>query len=70
MTATKSEHTEATHESVGVQDIAAIQALNRIQCPAGRDEFTKWLVASCERQDLPVTITDPTLLAAIATLLR
>jgi hypothetical protein len=36
----------------------------------GRGEFTAWLIASCERQDVPVTITDPTALAAIATLLR
>jgi hypothetical protein len=36
----------------------------------GRDEFMKWLTASCERQDVPVIITDPTALAAIATLLR
>ena len=36
----------------------------------GRDEFTAWLSASCERQALPVIITDPTALTAIATLLR
>jgi hypothetical protein len=36
----------------------------------GRDEFTAWLTASCDRQALPVIITDPTALAAIATLLR
>lgn len=36
----------------------------------GRDEFTAWLTASCQRQGVPVTITDPTALAAIATLLR
>jgi hypothetical protein len=35
-----------------------------------RDEFTAWLTASCDRQDVPVIITDPTALAAIATLLR
>lgn len=40
------------------------------QCPTGRDEFTAWLIASCQRQDLPVTVTDPTVLAAVATLLR
>jgi hypothetical protein len=36
----------------------------------GRDEFMTWLTASCQRQDVPVIITDPTALAAIATLLR
>ncbi|WP_343577699.1 hypothetical protein [Mycobacterium sp.] len=35
-----------------------------------RPEFTAWLIASCERQALPVTVTDPSTLAAIATLLR
>jgi hypothetical protein len=36
----------------------------------GREEFTAWLTASCQRQNLPVTITDPTALAAVAALLR
>lgn len=35
-----------------------------------RDEFTAWLVQSCERQQLPVIITNPAVLADIATLLR
>lgn len=35
-----------------------------------RQEFNAWLTASCERQGLSVTITDPHTLAAIATLLR
>lgn len=35
-----------------------------------RDEFTSWLVQSCERQQLAVTITNPAVLADIATLLR
>ena len=34
-----------------------------------RPEFIAWLTASCERQDLPVTITDPTVIERIATLL-
>jgi hypothetical protein len=38
--------------------------------PYSRDEFTRWLTESCQRQDLPVTITNPTVLASIATLLR
>lgn len=32
-------------------------------------EFIAWLTASCERQNLPVTVTDPTVIARIATLL-
>jgi hypothetical protein len=35
-----------------------------------RDEFTRWLTESCQRQHLPVTITNPTVLANIASLLR
>lgn len=34
-----------------------------------RPEFIAWLTASCQRQNLPVTITDPTVIARIATLL-
>jgi hypothetical protein len=34
-----------------------------------REEFTAWLVESCERQQLPVTITNPAVLSEIATLL-
>jgi hypothetical protein len=34
-----------------------------------RPEFIAWLTASCERQNVPVTITDPTVIARIATLL-
>ncbi|MEN4475491.1 hypothetical protein [Mycolicibacterium cosmeticum] len=35
-----------------------------------REEFAAWLIESCERQQLPVTIANPTVLADIATLLR
>lgn len=35
-----------------------------------RQEFTAWLIASCQRQGIPVTVTDPSTLAAIATLLH
>ncbi|GFP51822.1 hypothetical protein MKANGN_57000 [Mycobacterium kansasii] len=35
-----------------------------------REEFSAWLIESCERQQLPVTIADPTVLTDIATLLR
>ncbi len=34
------------------------------------EEFTAWLVQSCERQQLPVTITNPAVVADIAVLLR
>lgn len=34
-----------------------------------RPEFIAWLTASCERQNVPVTVTDPTVIARIATLL-
>ena len=43
---------------------------NVTDCPTGREEFIAWLTASCQRQALPVTITDPTVLAAVAALLR
>jgi hypothetical protein len=35
-----------------------------------RPEFTAWLTASCQRQHVPVTITNPTVLANVAALLR
>lgn len=34
-----------------------------------RPEFIAWLTASCERNNVPVTVTDPTIIARIATLL-
>lgn len=34
------------------------------------EEFIAWLVDSCERQHVAVTITNPGVLADIATLLR
>lgn len=37
--------------------------------PYERPEFIAWLTASCERQNVPVTVTDPTVIARIATLL-
>lgn len=38
--------------------------------PYSREEFTAWLVGSCERQQVAVRITNPAVLADIATLLR
>lgn len=32
-------------------------------------EFIAWLTASCERNNVPVTVTDPAVIARIATLL-
>ncbi|ETB38971.1 hypothetical protein FVO80_23310 [Mycobacterium avium subsp. hominissuis] len=40
------------------------------ESPYSRQEFTAWLTKSCQRQHLPVTITDPTVLANVACLLR
>ena len=34
-----------------------------------RPEFIAWLTASCERNNVPVTITDPTVIGRVATLL-
>lgn len=34
-----------------------------------RAEFTAWLTASCERQGLPLRVTDPTVMTQVATLL-
>lgn len=33
-----------------------------------RAEFTAWLAASCERQGVPVTVTDPAVITQVATL--
>lgn len=38
--------------------------------PYSREEFTAWLTASCQNQNVPVTITDPAVLAQVATVLR
>jgi hypothetical protein len=70
VTANKTEHTEVARARVAVQDNTVRESRHHTECPTGRDEFTAWLIASCQRQDLPVTITDATLLATIATLLR
>lgn len=31
-------------------------------------QFTAWLTASCQRQGVPLTITDPTVITQIATI--
>lgn len=38
--------------------------------PYSREEFTRWLTESCERQHVAITITNPTVLSAIAVLLQ
>ncbi len=70
MTATRTNHAATTNDGLVVHDITLGQSRRHTESPVGRDEFTAWLTASCRRQGVPVTITDPTLLAAIATLLR
>ncbi len=50
--------------------LQAHTADQRIEKSYSREEFTSWLVDSCERQQLAVTITNPAVLADIATLLR
>jgi hypothetical protein len=65
MTAARADQTVADGKH-GVADDPS----NVTNCPTGREEFIAWLTASCQRQALPVTITDPTVLAAVAALLR
>ena len=40
------------------------------ETPYSREEFTQWLTESCQRQHVPVTITNPALLTKIAVLLQ
>jgi hypothetical protein len=37
--------------------------------PYGDEEFLGWLTASCQRQHVPLTITDPTVIAHVVALL-
>ncbi len=69
MTATAPDQLAAT-TSVEEQPVTGEHSHDSGQCSIARDEFTAWLTASCERQALSVTVTDPATLAAIATLLR
>lgn len=62
--------TVASSKGVGAQGVTHRQGRTHTHCPPSREEFTAWLAASCQRQNLPVTITDPTALAAVAALLR
>ena len=67
---TKTGPASGPNTCVGGQNKTRGQPRRHAESPTGRDEFTAWLTASCQRQGLAVTITDPTLLAAIAALLR
>lgn len=69
MTTNKGGRAASDPKQVGAQSSTSGQPSDRVG-GTGRDEFTAWLTSSCERQALSVTITDPTALAAIATLLR
>jgi hypothetical protein len=66
---TTAELTVSERERSAAQNVPSYRH-NGHPAGTGRDEFNAWLTASCERQDLPVIITDPTALAAVATLLR
>lgn len=41
-----------------------------VETPYSSEEFTAWLTQSCQRQQVPVTITNPAVLATVAALLR
>ncbi|MGV0737479.1 hypothetical protein ABQF35_11370 [Mycobacterium syngnathidarum] len=47
-----------------------VAALIANETPYSREEFSAWLTASCQRQQVPLTITNPTVLSTIAVLLR
>jgi hypothetical protein len=66
----RAEQAAAINTPVAGQHMTRKRSPNRGECATGPDEFTAWLTASCQRQSLPVIITDPTVLAAIAALLR
>lgn len=52
------------------QHHTAIAATATSEKPYSREEFTRWLTESCQRQDVPAVVTNPTVLAMVATLLR
>jgi hypothetical protein len=70
MTTTTPHQPAPADVDVGAQGVTRGKATAHTECPSARDEFTAWLTASCQRQSLSVTITDPTTLASIAALLR
>jgi hypothetical protein len=56
-------------KSVGKQQHQSNPHPDRCSMGDSREDFIAWLTASCRHQGVPVTITDPTTLATIATLL-
>jgi hypothetical protein len=70
MTTTGADQTVADHQRGAARSITSARAGNHAERRPDRDEFTAWLRASCQRQGLPVTITDPAVLSAVAALLR
>ena len=60
----------ATPQRLAAQRKSDQRSRDHTGYPATREEFTAWLTASCQRQALPVTISDPATLAAVATLLH
>jgi hypothetical protein len=70
MTATAPNQTADTITGIAAEDTSADHSRGYAMCPTAREEFMAWLTASCERQGLPVAVTDATTLAAIATLLH
>jgi hypothetical protein len=70
MTATAPSQTADTTTGIAAEDTSARQSRGYVTCPTAREEFMAWLTASCERQGLPVTVTDAATLAAIAALLH
>lgn len=53
---------DRTTDAVGTSDSGVLPLHER-------PEFIAWLTASCQRHDVPVTVTDPAVIARIATLL-
>jgi hypothetical protein len=70
MTAGTPNQTVAAKIGIGAQDITREHSHEYGKHPTAREEFTAWLTASCQRQALPVIVTDHTTLAAVAALLR
>jgi hypothetical protein len=70
MTATTPEQPLIAGAGAAADNNTGGQSRERAKQHPTRQEFTAWLIASCERQGIPVTVTDPSTLAAIATLLR
>lgn len=53
---------DRTTDAVGTSDSGVLPLHER-------PEFIAWLTASCQRHDVPVTVTDPAVIGRVATLL-